>query len=75
MQVECIEDVQNPGRLHISYQALLAYAAQSQEHGEARAMMSRMAFRLLGLGLFAACAMQLGGDPLFARVAAVLAGP
>lgn len=75
MQIDCHEVPRNKGRLHIPHQALLAHAAQSHEHAEANAMMSRMVFRLLGLGLFAVSALQLGGDPLFARVVAVLADP
>ena len=71
-QVRCEEVPRNPGRLHVPRAELLAYAAQLSGPSEGRAMMRRMAVRLLALLAVATSAVQLAGDDSIRAAAAAL---
>jgi hypothetical protein len=67
LQVHCAEVPGNPGRLHISREEILRFAACSDFHGEHHALLSRIVFRGTLLLLAAGGMMSLLADPTWLR--------
>ena len=69
LQLECIEDVDNPGRLVVTHEALVALAARSASRSEVVLMMRRIQSRIaallvLGFGTTALMSMSFWSNTL-----------